>query len=233
MNSLISTIAVGIIPYLLEDTTIEDILKTVEALHRQNDFAGAKKFLEEHQSDVDPGVWHFNLGVLNAKLDQWALARFHFLKSEELGYSNSELLNNQKIVEEKLDLQKLEKPISTADYLVKGAMIGSQGIFLSISFLFLILSIISLWKKAGTKIFAVFISLAISITGLNFWILSWDKYVVINPAPVFEGPSVIFQNRGEIPSGVLIIVEKQGDWERIIFPSRFEGWIKAVELKEL
>lgn len=217
----------------MEDTTIEDILKTVEALHRQNDFAGAKKLLEGHQSDLDPGVWHFNLGVLNAKLDQWALARFHFLKAEEQGFSEPDLLNNQKIVEEKLEIQKLEKPISTADYLVKGALIGSQGIFLSISLVLLIMGIIALWKKAGSKIFAVFISLAILITGLNFWILSWDKYVVINPAPVFEGPSVIFQNRGEIPPGVMIIVEKQGGWERIIFPSRFEGWIKAVELKEL
>lgn len=217
----------------MEDTTIEDILKTVEALHRQNDFAGAKKLLEEHQSDLDPGVWHFNLGVLNAKLDQWALARFHFLKADERGFSEPDLVSNQKIVEEKLDLQKLEKPISTGDYLTKAALIGSQGIFLSISFVFLIMGIVSLWKKAGSKIFAVFISLAILITGLNFWILSWNKYVVINPAPVFDGPSVIFQNRGEIPPGVMIIVKRQGDWEKIIFPSRFEGWIKAVDLKEL
>lgn len=217
----------------MEDTTIKDILKTVEDLHRQNDYSGAKKLLEGHKSELDPGVWHFNLGVLNAKLDQWPLARFHFLMAEKNGYSGNEILRNQKIVEEKLEIQKLEKPLSTADYLRKGALIGSEGIFLSVSFIFLILGIISLWKKSGAKVFVMFASLAILTTGLNFWILSWNRSVVINPAPVFEGPSVIFQSRGEIPPGVMIITSKQGEWEKIVFPSRFDGWIKAADLKEL
>lgn len=217
----------------MEDTTIEDILKTVEALERQNDYSGAKKLLEQNQTHLDPALWHFNLGVLNAKTEQWALARFHFLKAQESGYSKPELVTNQNIVEDKLEITKLEKPISTSDYLMKGALLGSQGIFLSLSLLLLVAGLLSLWKKAGLKVFSIFVVLALGLTAINFWIISWDKYLVINPTPVFEGPSVIFQNRGEIPSGVFVIVKKQGDWEKILFPSRFDGWIKAADLKEL
>ncbi len=220
-------------PYLLEDTTIDDILKTVEALHTGKDYAGAVSYLEKHRGHLPQGLWHFNMGTMNAKLEKWPEARFHFLMAEEQGFSPDLVTNNKFIIEEKLNLSKLEKPITTSDFFYKGSLIGSEGLFTTLSLLCLLIGLYALWKKASLKVFSAFIVIGVMILGLNLWIKSWNKQIVIGSVPVFEGPSVIFQARGEIPPGVLVITTTKDEWLRVLFPSRFEGWIKNADLKEL
>jgi hypothetical protein len=217
----------------LEDTTIEDVLKTIETYHNQKDYAAALSTLKQNQGKIAPAVWHFNMGTIQAKLENLPLARYHLLMAEEEGLSSSALVNNKILVETKLDVSRYEDASGTSDYLVKAGLLASQGILTSLSLLFVIFGIISLWKRARLKLSASLFITTLTILGLNWWIQSWNKVIVLTPQVVHEGPSGIFEGLTEVPEGVMLIISHHDGWARIIYPSRFQGWIKSAGFKEL
>jgi hypothetical protein len=217
----------------LEDTTIKDVLKTVQSLHGQKDYQGALKLLELHKSEISTGLWHYNVGTIYGKIENWPLARYHLLMADSEGFRSKELFNNILLVEEKIEAIKLEKPETTADYLVVGGITATQGVLTSVSLILVICGIIGLRKKVNLKSSMVFFSLSILVLGLNWWILSWNKKIVTVPQPLKDGPSAIFDSKGELPAGLLIVGEQKGEWMKIYYPSRFQGWIKNSGLEEL
>lgn len=230
---MISLIAVSDNSLALEDKSIEDALKTIEAFYHQKDYQNALKTLESQRADLDPAIWHYNMGTVLGKSGEFALARFHFLMAEANGYISRELTQNKNLVEEKLDVQKYENPLGLQDYAIKAGLFAANGLFTTIALSILIVGIWTLWKKSNWKTFAI-ISVAGIIFGLmTFWVNSWEKRITISEAIIQEGPSAIFPSKGEIPKGILIITEKKGNWLKVIYPSRFSGWIKETGLKEL
>jgi hypothetical protein len=217
----------------MEDTTIKDVLKTVEALYDQKDYTGSLQTLESQKASLPPGLWHYNMGTLFGKLENWPMARFHLMMADAAGFTSKELFQNKELVELKLDIQKYEKPLGAMDYLIKGSLVGTQGIFTLLALLFITGGLISVWRIKSIKIMASAISFAIILFALNFWIGSWKKLIVIRALPLHEGPSVIFGAKEEIPAGVFLVTQEKGDWLKVIYPSRFEGWVKETGLKEL
>jgi hypothetical protein len=217
----------------LEDTTIEDVLKTVEALYAQKNYSEALKTLELNKRDISPGVWHYNVGTVFGKLENLPLARYHLMMADLVGFNSQEVSVNKNIIEIKLDIPKLEKANSASDYFIKGGIEASQGILTTLSLILVILGIVNMWKKSSYKVFAVLLTSALFVIGLNYWIKSWTKVIVISSQNIQQGPSVIFPSRDELPVGVMLIISKKGEWSKIIYPSRFQGWIKNAGLKEL
>lgn len=217
----------------MEDTTIEDVLKTVEALHNQKDYEGALRVLKDHQETISSALWHYNMGVIQAKLNHLPEARYHLLMAEKSGLASKELYQNQDLIETKLEIPRLEKALSATDYVIKGSLVASQGIFTFLGLLFIIAGILSLRKKLGLTVFFSSIGTAIVLLAINFWVHSWDQVIVLENSPLREGPSAIFEAREELPAGVKIIVKREGEWLKVVYPSRFEGWIKDQGLKEL
>lgn len=217
----------------MEDTTIENMLKTVESAFAQQDYLGALKILEKHQNEISPGIWHYNVGTIYGKLGNYPLSRYHLIMADENGLSTKEVISNRNLVEEKLDIARYEKPISWSDYLIKAGMASSHGLLTSLSLLLIIVALLSFWKKQQFKIFSVVLAIGIAVMGLNWWIHSWSRSIVLSGQPLHEGPSAIFEAKDEVPVGVLLVtIEKEG-WLQIIYPSRFQGWIKNKGLKEL
>ena len=209
------------------------MLKTVERSFAQKDYPEALKTLEANKSQISPGLWHYNVGTVYGKMENYPLARFHLLKAELEGFNSKEVIVNRELVESKLDIQKIESPITTSEYLVKGGMIAAQGFLGMVSLCLVIAAIFTLWKRNSLKIFSIILMPALFLIGLNFWINNWERQIVITPGPIFEGPSAIFEARNEIPSGVMVVVVKKEGWLKVIYPSRFQGWIKPEGLKEL
>jgi hypothetical protein len=173
------------------------------------------------------------MGTVLAQELRFSEARFHFLKATKSGFESKELSQNLDLVEEKLESVRLEKPQSTQDYLVKGALIAEDGLLTTLGLLILVSGLGILRRRADFKKIIFFLVLVLAPIALNFWISSWSKAVVKTAQPINEGPSVIFGNLGEIPAGVLIITRNEGEWHQILYPSRFQGWIKNNGLLKL
>ena len=222
-----------IITHTLEDTTIENALKTFEDFYLKKDYPNAILALEKNQHDINTGLWHYNMGLAMGQMNNWPMARFHFILAEESGLHSKNLIQNQQLVAEKLETNRLEQPLSISDYLIKTGIIASDGPLLSLGFLFLVVGLWFLKKKPSLKSAAFFVLAVASPLMLDLWIDSWHRKIVITTKQIYEGPSALFGFKGELPQGLIIMTNTKGDWEKIIFPSRFSGWIKSDGLKRL
>lgn len=191
------------------------------------------KELTNNREKLSPGLWHFNMGTVKAKMSFPAEARYHFLAAEENGLSDQRLTQNLAIVEEELKVKSLEKPIDTFDYAVKFGLWSQNGFLTMISLIILLGGVFFLRKEKKFYVLILTTALALIPVGCHYWISSWNKAVVLTPHEVLDGPSVIFGSRGELPPGVMVVTKKTGEWKEVIYPSRFRGWIKNTGIKEL
>ncbi len=189
--------------------------------------------LTKNREKLSPGLWHFNMGTVKAKMNLAAEARYHFLAAEEKGFSDEKLTQNLAIVEDELEVKTLEKPLDTFDYAVKFGLWSQSGFLTMISLIILLAGILILRKEKKYYVLILTIVFALMPVGCHYWIGSWDKAVTLTPLEVLDGPSVIFGSRGELPAGVMVVTKKSGEWKEVIYPSRFRGWIKNAGLKEL
>jgi hypothetical protein len=209
------------------------VLKTFEDFYLKGDYKNAVQALTEQQKNIDPGIWHYNMGTSLTKLNNLPLARFHFFMAQENGLDSKELELNQKVIESKMEITRLEKPLNLSDYLIKAGIFANTGALLSLSLLFLIIGLLKFRKSTSLKSVAAFVVAVIMPLGLSFWIDTWPKKISLDSIPIHEGPSAMFRVNSELPAGILIISQEKGEWENIIFPSRFSGWIKSNSLKRL
>ena len=217
----------------MEDTTIEAVLKTVEALYAQKNYEAALHELQQGQATIPEDIWHFNMGTTYGKLGSWPLARYHLLMAEARGLISSKLTINKTIVAEKIGAQKLEQPLGSSDYFVRAGMLASEGMLTLVSLVFLVCGLLVLWRKRNIKAFGLCLVMTVISLGINLWIERWNRFVVIDPQTILDGPSAIFASRGEVPAGVFLVAKPEDGWLRIIYPSRFEGWIKPSGIKEI
>jgi hypothetical protein len=218
--------------HILEDTTIDDVLKTFETYYVQKDYAKALGFLESHEKDISPGLWHYNLGTVFAQMNKYPEARYHLLKAQRQGLSNKSVQVNKELVESKLEVAKYERSISTTDHLYRAGMYLSDGILSTLGLLFILAAIWSMRKKSFLTLSGFGLAIA-TILGLNWWMKSWPLQIVIKPQIIREGPSSIFSEVGELPVGILVIATEKGGWKKIFYPSRYTGWVINDGLKEL
>ena len=197
------------------------------------DYPNALLTLNNQKSNLPDDIWHFNMGTVLGKLDQLPLARYHFMMAEAKGFHGEQLSEAQDYISEKLELERLEKPIEVQDYLFRTGMIFSEGIFTTFSLIFVVLGIWLIRKKAQISQIIMIFVLALIPLGLDFWVRSMPKRIVMDSTPVFEAPTAIFGTKGELPPGVMIITKQKEGWEYVLFPSRFSGWIKPVGIKPL
>ena len=217
----------------LEDTTIENALKTFEDFYLKKDYPNALLTLEKNQKDIDPSLLHYNSGTVFGEMKNWPMARYHFLLAEMAGMNTKEIDQNKILAEQTLDVPRLEQPLGTSDYLIKTGLIASEGPLLTIGLLFLVIGIWLLKKKPSFKNAMLLIVMVATPLMVDFWIDSWPKKIVTDVKVVHEGPSALFGTRGEIPAGVMVITNTKDGWEEIVYPSRFSGWVKSDAMKAL
>ncbi len=189
--------------------------------------------LAKNREKLSPGLWHFNMGTVKAKLNVMAEARYHFLAAERQGFADERLNQNLSLVEKALEVKTLEKPLDTLDYAVKFGLWSQNGFLTMISLIILLGGMLILRKEKKYYVLVLTIFFALIPVGCHYWIRSWDKAVTLKAQEVLDGPSVIFGSRGELPAGIMIVTKKTGEWKEVIYPSRFSGWIKNAGLKEL
>ena len=208
-------------------------MKTFEGYYLKKDYPNALLILEKNQEALERGLWHYNLGTVYGEMKNWPMARFHFILAEANGFDSKELQQNQQLSEEALDISRLEKPLDTSDYLIKASLVASEGLLVTLSLIFLVAGLWFLKQKTTAKRALIFVLVVVSPLILDAWIDSWPKKIVTASKPLFEGPSALFAARGELPAGLMVLTNVKGEWEEVIYPARFSGWVKADRMKRL
>ena len=208
-------------------------MKTFEDFYAKKDYSNALQTLLKLKSEIPTQDWHYNLGTILAKQEKWAEARLHLLKAQDLGFSGHEVSQNLAIVESSLDVEKLEKPVSGIDYGYKAALYLQDGLLTTLSLVIVVVGLLIIKKQPSFKRFVLMLGLVLIPMSLNFWINSWSQGVVMETTVLNDGPSKIFESHGEIPIGVRVIFDQEDSWLKIVYPSRYQGWVKTGSIRDL
>lgn len=192
----------------------------------------AKEVLEHGKTDIGLSVYWFNMGRLHAEEASWADARIAFLKSWQI-QPRSETRSNLEIVESKLLVSEVESPATIKDYLIHSTFFTGTQLALTLNLILLVLGLLAYKRSRNIKKFAFTLFLMLLLSGLSIWTRHWPWSVAEQEIPVFIGPSEIFDKVTVIPKGIKILGTEKDSWIKIIYPSRFEGWIKKENISEL
>lgn len=166
-------------------------------------------------------------------MNKWSEARYEFLSSKQYDSALPGLEQNLQIAEDKLEVGRLEKPLGTIDYLVKAGFVVQQGILTSLSLAILLVGLVMLRKSATLPRVLAWVGLVAFPVAFSWWIGSWPVALTREATYLSEGPSGLFASNNEIPAGIMVIAIGEGDWKKIIYPSRFSGWILGKSLRRL
>lgn len=192
----------------------------------------AEEVLTQLKGELDPSVYWFSMGKLYAKDNNWSDARIAFLKSQKI-YPRQETIDNLLVVEKKLVVSELEAPRSIKDYSIHTTYFIGAELALTLN---LALLVWGLWRFKKTKSYKqllAIISVILMLSGLSFWTRNWPWVVAEEELIVFHGPSEIFDKVQVVPKGIKFLGVEKDSWIKIIYPSRFEGWIKKENISEL
>lgn len=171
------------------------------------------------------------MGTSYAKIENWPLARYHFLFAEEKGYHSKNLFQNKKIVETQLGVETVERSFSLVDHSIHFALFHSKLPLFSLSLVIILISLISLKKRASLKKLGLSFGFILLPLAINFWISSWPVKLVLKKKALYEGPSELFKSSQSLPQGVFILSTSSDEWEKILYPSQFSGWVRKNDLK--
>jgi tetratricopeptide (TPR) repeat protein len=205
-----------------------------EELYAKRDYSGAVNYLLKNKQQFDSGTFHYNLGTTYAKLSEFGAARFHLEKAISYGMYNSATINNLNFVKNKINAEDLSTSTSFSDQFINTSLNIPREAFLSMSLALMLLALIYFkLKKIRNKIaIALFISISLipflfSLVYLN----QIDQAVALKDIPVMEGPSKIFQEKGQIKSGAKIIIgEFKEGWFFVKYPISMSGWVSKDNL---
>ena len=171
--------------------TIENALKIFQENYQMKNFTQAIEILEKHSNEIDPVIWHYNMGSCLAELGEMPRARYHFLKAEDGGLQTEALRQNQKFVEKKLDVEKWEKSLSASDYMITGARFLGDGPLLTLSLLGLLIFFILYKKIQKTKNLFLMITIVGLFLATNWAIKNMPLKLTMEKLAIYEGPSKI------------------------------------------
>lgn len=203
-------------------------------LYLKKDYKGAASYLLQNKQRFDSGIFHYNLGTVYSKMGEHPAARFHLEKAIKDGYINSASLNNLTYIKNQLQVDDLSTSASFPDQFMNYALAIPSAAYLSISLLFLLLSVSLLKSKKLVKKTSIAIFILLIVAPVSFSTLYLDKInyaVAFRDIPLYEGPSKIFSEKGKVKAGSKIILgEFKEGWFYVKFPISLAGWINKDQL---
>lgn len=219
---------------IMSESKAEQILKNAEQFYIKKDYEAALGVILEAKDTLDPGLFHFNLGSLYLKKGELGPARFHLEKAKDSGFSYPMLWKNLKYIQTQPQVLDPVKSKNIQEYVVGKTMdvpLSFVGIF---SLLAVIIILFSLQRKWIERKFIAVILLLLSIAplGISYSIKKGYNYAIaLKPLRVYEGPSKIYPDYGEISAGSRVIINNfQDDWYYILSPRSQSGWVEKTDL---
>ncbi len=191
----------------------------------------AKDVLIENKVKFQKGLFHYNLGTVLYKQEQFAAARYHFEKALLNGFYQNESIHNLFVVKKKIQAETYEKPVTYEGHFYLSVLSYPTSFFVSLTLLFILATVLA--KKHISRyvlVFLLFISL-FPIGIKSYTDTFHHKAVTLSEISVYEGPSGIFSESSSLPAGIKVILGKQKDgWIYIKYPLQFSGWVKREKL---
>lgn len=218
----------------MSDDNMGNVLKSVQEQYIQKEYSKAIDGLLAKKENLEPSLFHYNLGTLYIKEGNMGAARYNLEKSKSLGFNNSLVSKNIQFIESQSQVVSLTKSENNIEHFLgrfNDLSTVNVGVFSLL--LAIIILIWAAYKKVWLKKSMIFLSL---LTLMPFLLRSygqnvWQEAIILKDIDVLEGPSKIFEPSGTIFSGSKVVISKEHQgWYFIKFPSKYAGWVKRDTL---
>ncbi len=208
--------------------------QSFEELYLAKNYKGAAQYLLNNKQHFESGIFYFNLGTVYSKMGDFPVARFHLEKAIQEGYINSATLNNLGFVKSQMNSEDLSTSSALPDQIVNYMSSMPKAGYLSLSLIFILVSLILIKSKSIQKKWLIGFVLFLSITPFlwsHYYAENLNRAIALNEVVIYEGPSKIFNEKGKLRSGSKVILgEFKDGWFFIEFPISLAGWVNKDQL---
>lgn len=206
-----------------------------KSLFEDGKYKDAIDHLKEYEKNFDPSIFHYNLGVNYALVNELPLSRYHLEKAEALGFKSIKTMESLEKVKEELGVVGVETKSSFSEQVTSFALDSSIATGANISLLLLLFflikfkSIKNYWLRGVIAIFCTF-----PFVGQFYIKNNYTQAIAIEKLDVLRGPSAIFEQTQEIVPGMSFILSKKIEgWIYIYSPQSHSGWVKNKGYRKL
>lgn len=218
----------------MAETKAEQILKDAEQFYINREYESALSVIRKGRDALDSGLFHYNLGSIYLKKGELGPARFHLERAKDTGFSYPMLWKNLKFIQEQPQVLDPSKSKNVQEFLIGKAMDLPSSFFGILSLLMVITILLSFKKKWIERKLVVTVLLIFSLVPLvgSYAIKKGLRYAIaLKPIRVYEGPSKIYPDYGEVAAGSRLIINNfQDDWYFILSPRSQSGWVEKTDL---
>lgn len=217
----------------MNNTNTDELLKSFESLYQSEKYSDAVDLLLKNKSLFAEGIFHYNLGTIYAKKNEFGIARYHFEKAKKYGYSSSELKNNQKYILKNIQTYQSENTLGgIVDNYYRVLTLPNSSLFIFTLVILNMFIFLRLINKIGKKFFFTTIAFIFVFSGTLFYLKKEIKEgIILKSTSIKEGPSKIFKDYKTINAGEKIIIEKVKDGFMLVgFPEEYTGWIQVNDI---
>ncbi|OUR92867.1 hypothetical protein A9Q84_20350 [Halobacteriovorax marinus] len=213
---------------------MNELSKSLETLYLDGKFEKAVDLLLESKSALTDVDFHYNLGVVYAKMGELGPGRYHFELAMKKGYLGSDLINNLNVIKSQIQVADISNSDFLADKVINFLSTFPVGYSVSITLvlvaIFLILMRAQLVKSKLIVALALFISTMPPV--LHSYLIADKTFAVsMNELKIFEGPSAIYDVKTTLPAGSKFIMGKSDKgWFYIDHPVELSGWVKKEDV---
>ncbi|MBT7608931.1 MAG: hypothetical protein HN576_04200 [Bacteriovoracaceae bacterium] len=215
-------------------SNINQILKSLQEHYLSKDYDAAAKLLIKHKDELDPGLFHYNLGTVHTKSGNLAAGRYHLEKSIKNNFVNTKVLNNISFIERNLAVADLSNSNNLSDQTMNVSLKYSAEAYLGFTLICLLAVLFAFKKKIiqNKYVVCLFVLLTILPIGMQQLYLKNINYaILLKDTEIREGPSAVFVSKSSIQAGSKVIVgEFEAGWVYIKYPIEHSGWLKRSML---
>lgn len=218
----------------MSGTKAEHLLKDAEQFYINKDYESALSVILSSKDSLDPGLFHYNLGSVYLKKGDLGPARYHLEKAMDNGFSYPMLWKNLKFIQKQPQVLDPVKSNNLQELFI-GKVLDIPMAFVGIFSLLMIVSVLFALRRKWLQHKAVAVILFILCLMppvISYSVKKGYKYAIaLKPVRVYEGPSKIYTDYGEIGAGSRLIINNfQDNWYFILSPKSLSGWVEKSDL---
>lgn len=219
----------------MSDFNTDTFLKSLEAYYLEQDWAAAISQIKANQDNLEPWLYHYNLGTFFARAEEFGAGRYHLEKSLMEGGPRVDILNNLDFILRYIGESDLTLSGLWYDRLVGTWSLLPSNLFIATTlFLLLLILLAVLWKGVRSPlalVCGVLIAL-IPVSVDRLWMSRYVTAIALTPVSVYEGPSSVFEVKYSVGAGAKMVVSPSASphWYRITQPRSMVGWVRSEEL---
>jgi len=218
----------------MKDHSTQDILKAAQGYYLKGEFENSLKIIRQNKDNLDSGLFHYDIGSIYLKMNDFGPARYHLEKAKKEGFSYPMAWNNLNYIKLQPGVIDPTQSKDWREYTTANIMdipFSFYFAFFMVGMCLFLFLLKKKWIENKTLILLYFVLFTTPLIFRYSYENGHNYAVTMRDTRVHEGPSKIYSDFGKISAGSRVVVGRFYDnWYYIVSPSERSGWVQKSDL---